>query len=142
MNPGGEFGKIGIKRANDNASMLWLGSMKADEMAAVESQHRALFSCCLLQHLLVRNCETGLAGIVGGLDVMAKSPQFLNHGERKILIGVKPRHSSLFVVADLLLDFGWMGAVICPGIGEVFRPKRRIAAEQIGFAHAEIARLH
>ena len=92
VNPRRLPGEIRVHSANDDAGVLRIFPVQANEMAAIQRKHRTGFLGCKLQHFRVRHGLVGLAGFLNGQHVVAERAEFLNGGKRKVFVGIKPRH--------------------------------------------------
>lgn len=134
-------GEIRVKRADDDTGVPRPLVVQANEMAAVQCQHRASFRDGVVEHLLIGGSDAGLPGFRRSLHIMSHLPQRLHCGHRKVLVGLEPRPSLRFVGANLLLNFRRMRAQVRPGVGQVLGRKRRIAAQKVGLTRAQPPRL-
>ena len=75
-------------------------------MSAIESQHGSAFGTGEVQNVLVRHGLPGSARFIEGHHIVSQPAQFLHDRQRKILIGIQPRHVlSRLVFTDLRFDF-------------------------------------
>jgi hypothetical protein len=116
--------------------------MQPHEMASIERDHKALLCHGKRQDIHIRYRLPGPATLGCRQDVMAEAPQSLYGGQRKVFVGIAPRHRSCrFVGTDLLLDLLSMRTSISPRVGQILSPQRRIALQEVGFTGAQTFRL-
>jgi hypothetical protein len=86
-----ECGRIGVVAgADDDSGMSSLGfAMEADEIEAVQGENSPVLLVRVGQDLIVRNLLIRPSGFVGGEDIMAKPPEFLDDPFREVLVGIE-----------------------------------------------------
>ena len=128
---------MSMVQAHD-AAVAGLSTVEAKEVFAVQGEQDAIFATGVAKDFVIRPSLSGASGFQNGGDIAAESPEFLDDGQREVFVGAEPQHtrSVRFVFGDGACDFRAMGAVVGPGVGEVFGVERGIAAEKIGFAEA------
>ena len=131
---------MSMVQAHD-AAVAGLSTVEAKEVFAVQAEQDAVFATGVAKDFVIRPSLPGVFGFQNGGDIAAESPEFLDDGQGKFFVGVEPQHtgSVRLVFGDGACDFRAMGAVVGPGVGEVFGVERGIAAEKIGFAEAKLA---
>ena len=130
INTASQCGQIVVGSADDNASVLPVGGMKANKMPSVVRDYNPLFGnrCC--QNLLIRSSLTGDSAFGCSPHIVPKLTQSLHDAKRKILVCGEPSHYSRCLVVDnLLLNLFAMLTLVRPSIGEIFGSQRRIVAK-------------
>jgi hypothetical protein len=137
----GLAGKVDVHGAGDDAAVAGLNTVEAKEVFTVQGGQDAIFATGVAKDFVIRPSLPGAFGFQNGGDIAAESPEFLDDGQGKVFVGLEPQHtgSVRLVFGNGACDFGAMGAVVGPGVGEVFGVQRGIAAEKIGFAEAKLA---
>ena len=86
----GEGGKVRIVSANDDPGMIGVLAVKADKVLPVVRKDRTADFGGEAQHFIVGDASVRLACVVRGENIMPKPSQFLDCGQRKILVGIQP----------------------------------------------------
>jgi hypothetical protein len=85
--------EIRIKSAKDNPGVVGsLVTMEIQKVATIVRQQNPTFGNCQRQNLRVRHGSIRHPRVERGQHVMAKAPQFRNHLQCKVLVGIKTGH--------------------------------------------------
>jgi hypothetical protein len=135
--------KIRIERTDYNTGMRGCRVMQANEVTSIEGHYNPLFGHCKRQHILIRNRLPSPAALGGRQHIMAQVAQGFHRWERKVLIGIAPRHlSRRFIGEDLLLDLFLVCTGIGPRIGKILGPQCGIASQEVGFTGTQAPSLN
>jgi len=72
--------------------MTTISAVEADEVAAVEGHENSLPGDGEGQDFGIGNGSAGVAALERCHHVVSQSSQFLDHGERKVFVGIDPGH--------------------------------------------------
>lgn len=118
VNPSGLTDKVRVERTHDDAGMLRVRAMQANEVLAVESQHGAIVCTGESQHVVVRDGLPSFASFLNGQHVVPQSAEFLDDRQWEIFVCVQTRHIlGRFILSDLLLDLIFVRTNVGPGVG-------------------------
>lgn len=118
-----------------------MARVEADKVLPIQREHCPTLGRRKRKDLLVGQGLPGLAGFLDGQYVVPKPAKLLDDRKWEVLVGVQSAHLGRFVLADLLVNLIRVHANVGPGIGKIFGPQCRVAAEQIRFARPEPPRL-
>ena len=101
--------------------MCRLQLMQAEEVFAIHRQQGSLFARRDGQDLFVGPSLPGMTRFQYREHIVTEPSQFFDDWKRKVFVGIKPSHASCrFVVVNRSFNFVAVGAVVGPGIDDVF----------------------
>ena len=141
MGAAGLAGEVAVHCAGDDAGVGNLRAMEADEVLAVQREQHAVFGSGVAKDFLLGPCLSGAAGFEDDSDVAAETAEFLDDGERKILVGVEPEHASSvrLVFGNGAFNFLAMAVMVGPSVGEILGVQRGVRAKDVRFSKAALA---
>jgi hypothetical protein len=86
----GQGREICIGGADEDAGMIGLLAVKADEVSAVVGHDGAFVFSCEKQHLIVGYGIIGHAGIQGSQHVVTQCAESNDDGEREVFVRIEP----------------------------------------------------
>lgn len=117
MDTGRLASEVSIHRADDDSMVRWSMSVQTYEVLPIQRNDRTLIGNGKVENGFVFYRLTSLSGLLSRMHIMAQSTEFLDGGQREVLVGVQPGHGSrLLVFADLLVDLCFVESYIGPGV--------------------------
>jgi len=113
--------------------------MKPEEVKPIVGQHGTTLCGRKGQDSIVGNGRISIP--CRGEDIVAELPQFPRNLQRYVLVRVQVRHSSVFVIVNLSVDFGRVSARVVPRVHEILCPKRWVCGEKLLLGCSEHSRL-
>jgi hypothetical protein len=141
MNPFRQRLRVQVARADDDPSMLRDLAMADFEVPAIECHDRAAGCGCIGQDVAVADPLVPLSRLLHRQHIMPTPAKSLADLVVEIFVRVELTHeeSSLFIVADRLIDFVGVHSVVVPRSPEIGRGEIRVALEDVGVGEAELA---
>jgi len=85
--------EVSIRRAEDQASVVWLGLMETPKVAPVERKNRPARGIRPIKHMRVGPTLICFADLARGHDIVSQPTEFLYDGERKAFVREQARHA-------------------------------------------------
>jgi hypothetical protein len=99
--------EIDIESASDDPGVFGIQTMERDEVFAIEGQQGAALRLCKCQDLIVWNRAVGIPRFPRRQDIVAAPSKLLDTRERKVLVGIEPRHQASSFSAIWQLISAW-----------------------------------
>src|SRR5262249_36337036 len=139
----GKGGAVGVRGTDDDATVNRCPDVEEDEVPTVVGHHGTSLTDGERQDGRVANFLLRLAGLLRGQHVMSEPSQLLDDREVEVLVGIKKRHASGFLVLpDGLLDLLSVLLVIRPRGVQVALGQRGEALQNLSVREAEFSPLH
>ena len=86
MHTGGQGGKVGIVRADDDSGMIGVLAVEADEVLAVMCEDGAAIFDGITQNLVIGDASVRFASVVSGLYIIPEPTKLLDNREREVFV--------------------------------------------------------
>jgi hypothetical protein len=118
MNPFCEKDFIGVVSTGDDACVIGVFTMEADEVAAVEGYYGTLLFRGKCKDLVIWNSLVCFVGFLDCQYVMAQTPEVAGRKIGELLIGIDISHGlRILIFLNCLRNFDRMHGGIGPAIG-------------------------
>lgn len=128
---------VDVLRADDDAVMIRLLLVQADEIAPIDGEHCSVQCNGEGKDVPVFDAPIRLPRLDHRQNIVAQAAQLINNLNREILVGIEPRHrSGCLLLTDRLLNLLQVGINVEPGIDEIGWAQRWEVGKDLGIGPA------